>query len=222
MKNSIVPADISSQGIPAIGGASNAPVPYDAGWDTPPAEPTGVDNGARFRRYWAAIKRFWWLVAGLMAIGTVGGIVATRYVDPVYYAQGSMLIADLTSPGSATGGAFRNPNLLPNGAWIDLFKTYTVIEEVVARQKLWYKAKTWEDSVALDSIRPTFRVGVGDYTYHLDTLGNYTLRDALVKEKDGLIERGRFGDTVGRAAGFIWLPSEAGLKGRRTVRFTDV
>jgi succinoglycan biosynthesis transport protein ExoP len=212
MQNSIVPFDSQPQGVAAAGGAQLAAADHDAGWGSA-QESQSTDQGARFRRYWAAIKRFWWLVASLTAIGTAAGLVATRYVDPVYMAQGGVLITDLGA--RSTEGQFKNPILLPAGAWTDLFKTYTVVEEVVARQRLWYTAKSWQDSVALDGIRPTFRVGNGDYTYTLDTLGRYKLTEA----KAGVVEQGVFGDTVGRKAGFIWLPTQAGLMGRRWVGF---
>jgi len=214
MNNSLVPADGASLGLTASGAPTGVTIAPDRGWDLEPREESS-DPAARFRRYWAAIKRYWWLVVLLTAIGTAGGVIGTQFVDPVYVAQGSVLIADLSTRGGDGGSQFKNPSLLPNGAWIEFFKTYTVVEEVVARQKLWYHPRSWQDSVALDGIRPTERVVAGNYIYQLDSLDHYTLKEA----KAGLIEQGVFGDTVGRKVGFTWLPTKTGLMGRHWVGF---
>lgn len=215
MKNSIVPPPSfrgdNSLAAPGTGGV----IPFEAG---PHAdeERGGSDGRAKLRRYWAAIKRFKWLVIILAAIGTAAGITATRFIDPVYEARGAVWIADVMGPSNGTSAAYRPPELLPNGAWVQLMKSFKVVDDVVASQQLFLKPKSWQDSIALKGLQPTGRTIGGTYTLNVDSArGTYTLSEA----ERGVVEKGALGDSVGRKVGFAWLPSLASLQGDHEVHF---
>lgn len=214
MKNSIVPAEYLPDPLPASSnGAAIAPM-SDEGWGTAESG-GGGDSGAKLRRAWAAIRRFRWLVIILAALGTAGGVAATRAVKPVYEARGAVWITDVT-PGMNTQGAYRPPELLPNGAWVQLIKSFAVVDSVVIRQQLFLKPASWQDSVALAGLMPTARVVPGEYTLNVNPAGTaYTLAEA----QRGEVEKGTLGDSIGKSVGFAWAPTLASLQNRRTVRF---
>jgi capsular exopolysaccharide synthesis family protein len=217
MKNSIVPATSFQDVTPVLPGTTDiAPVDFSR-------QPMGDDDessgggAAKLRRYWAAIKRFRWLIVILAALGTAAGVAATRYVAPVFEARGALWISDVGAGNN--GGAYRAPELLPNGSWIQLIRSFAVVDQVVAQQRLWVRGKTWKDSVALEGIRPTGRTIAGDYTLWSDsTNGIYSLEEVT----RGIFERGRIGDSVGHTVGFAWTPTVASLRGNQQVRFTVV
>jgi succinoglycan biosynthesis transport protein ExoP len=216
MKNSIVPAAPFRDAAPVPSGMTDI-APLDLTPQPIPEEDEG-GGGAKLRRYWAAIKRFRWLIIILAAIGTIVGVVATRFIDPVFEARGALWISDVGTGGNSNG-AYRPPELLPNGSWVQLIRSFAVVDRVVADQRLWVKGKTWRDSVALEGIQPTPRTIAGDYTFWSDsTKGTYSLGEA----QKGIFEHGRLGDSVGKSVGFAWVPTVASLQGNQAVRFTVI
>lgn len=215
MKNSIVPATPFRDSAPALPGTTDI-APVDLTPQSVGDEEAG-SGGAKLRRYWAAIKRFRWLIVILVALGTTGGVIATQFIDPVYEARGALWIADVGTGNS--GGAYRPPELLPNGSWVQLIRSFAVVDKVVAHERLWVKGKTWKDSVALAGIEPTARTVPGEYTLWSDsTKGIYSLGEAT----KGIFEHGTLGDSVGRSVGFAWIPTRASLQGNQEVRFTVI
>lgn len=211
MKNSIVPATSFPGSLPAPVGPSDV-IPFDDRYDRQGEEEEGGDAGAKFRRYIAAVKRFRWLVIGLAAAGTIAGVIATRFIDPVYEARGAVWVSDVGNAGSA----YRPPELLPNGAWVQLVKSFAVVDQVVANQRLFLKPKSWQDSVALTGLMPTPRTVAGQYTLAVDPAGTkFTLSEA----QRGVVDRGNLGDSVGRPVGLAWVPTNASLQGRHNVQF---
>lgn len=215
MKNSIVPAGTFRDAAPALQGTTDI-APLDLTPQPIAEEEESGGGGAKLRRYWAAIKRFRWLIIILAAIGTIAGVVATRFIEPVFEARGALWIADV---GTNNGGAYRPPELLPNGSWVQLIRSFAVVDKVVAHQRLWVKGKTWRDSVALVGIQPGPKTVPGDYTLWSDSAkGTYSLAEA----QKGIFEHGRLGDSVGKSVGFAWTPTAASLQGNNQVRFTVV
>lgn len=214
MKNSIVPASPFRDAAPALPGTTDI-APLDLTPQPINEEEEGGGGGAKLRRYWAAIKRFRWLIVILAAIGTIAGVIATRFIDPVYEARGALWIADVGTGNNS--GAYRPPELLPNGSWVQLIRSFAVVDKVVAQERLWVKGKTWRDSVALAGIAPTPRTIPGDYTLWSDSAkGTYSLQEAT----KGIFEHGHLGDSVGKSVGFAWAPTAASLQGDNQVRFT--
>jgi capsular exopolysaccharide synthesis family protein len=187
------------------------PAPY---FDMGDEDEDKVDQGAKLRRYWAAIKRFRWIIIVLAILGTAAGVAATRLIQPMYEAHGKVWIADVNNGGKSS--VTYRPELLPAGSWIELFRSATVVNRVVAETHIWYTPKNWQDSTILRGMMPTPRTVSGDYTLALDpSRTHYTLSDA----KRGVVEQGIVGDSVGRAIGVAWLPSPAVLTQHPTVSF---
>lgn len=219
MKNSIVPLELSSETAPAPVTGPAAPASYPGqewGGYPPDEERSGGGLAVKLRRYWAAVKRFWWLVAGFTILGTAAGLAATQYVKPVYEAKGTVWISDVSNP-SAAQGPVRNPELLPTGSWVELFRDPSVVDSVVVKQQLWYTPLAWQDSAVLSGVRPTQRTEPGMYTLEIDkpVLGQYTLTEA----KRGVVDKGIVGDSIGRRIGLAWNPAPATFATRKTIRF---
>jgi succinoglycan biosynthesis transport protein ExoP len=203
-----VPAEVSGSVVTADG--------YWAGGE-PSSEEKGSTQGAKLRRYWAAIKRFRWLVGILVVLGTAAGIVATRFIKPMYEAHGAVWISDVNPRGNNSGNPARAPELLPTGSWVELFRSFAVVDRLVAKKRLFIKYKDWQDSAALATLQPTPRMAAGLYTLSIDPTGT---RYTLTEDKLGVIEEGKIGDSIGRRVGFLWAPSPEALKGRSVVTFT--
>lgn len=224
MKNSIVPAPSFRGENSPVAPGSGGVIPFEGGPQFAEDEGGGGDGRAKLRRYWAAIKRFKWLVIILAAIGTAAGIVATRFIDPVYEARGAVWIADVMGQSNGSQEAYRPPELLPNGAWVQLMKSFKVVDAVVAKEQLFVKPRSWQDSLALRGsatapatmLAPTPKTIAGTYTFSVDSArGTYTLSEAA----QGVIDRGTLGDSVGRKVGFAWVPTLASLQGDYSVHF---
>jgi len=202
MKNSMVPTVGPNDALPVSTGMGGVPTSYfDMGGEG--EEEGKVDQGAKLRRYWAAVKRFRWLIIALAILGGAAGIGASRFIKPSYEAHGTVWIADVGGNGNNNNG-FRGPDLFPAGSWIELFRSFSVVDRVVAKKHMWYTPKTAKDTTALFGyLYPTLGSVSGDYTLKLDPSGtHYTLSEA----KRGVVEQGVVGDSIGRSVGFIWFP----------------
>ena len=216
-KNSIVPAThLRESPVGSVEPTDIAPLELVA----PPGAAEDADESgagsAKLRRYWAAVKRFKWIIVGVTAAGTIAGVVATRFVKDVFEARGAMWIADVGTGGGG-GNAYRPPELLPNGSWVQLIRSFAVVDEVVANQHLFVKPRGWQDSLALDGLMPTRRTIAGDYTLWVDSAKG---RFSLFEAQRGPVDRGALGDSVGRPVGFAWVPTLASLHGQNQIHFT--
>ncbi|HXC25929.1 MAG TPA: polysaccharide biosynthesis tyrosine autokinase, partial [Gemmatimonadaceae bacterium] len=146
-----------------------------------------------------------WLVAGITALGTAAGVVATRSVQPTYEAHGAVWIpsAGFTN-GGGNNGAFRQPDLLPAGSWLGLIRSFAVVDRVVAQMHLWYTPKLARDSTVFAGLMPTGRTIGGDYTLSIDPTGTHYMLSELMH---GVVDRGLVGDSIGRQVGLAWAPS---------------
>ncbi len=181
-----------------------------------------VPEGAPdWRRSLYAVLRYRWMILALTALGTVAGMGATRVLAPEYLTQATIWIqasgAERRSGSSGAGAPIRSGQLLSEAeAWVDLLKSYVVLDAVVREQRLFLRPKSPADAAAL----AVFRVGdafrPGAYQLTVDPGGRYRLVTA-----DGLeLERGAIGDSVGATIGFRWAPTRADIGPEGRVEFT--
>jgi succinoglycan biosynthesis transport protein ExoP len=177
-------------------------VPYGAYAPPPLFQPpsTGIEEseGIPWARYIEALRRHALLILAIVAVGTSLGLFAVRRVQPVYDVQSTVWIASGLSPQS---GPIRPQQLLPATSWIELLRSYSIVEPVVRKLRLNIHHKP-ADSVffsgfeSLPSLRP------GSYVLTTKADGGYVLADA----KGATVERGLLGDSIGRKVGFAWAP----------------
>ncbi len=170
------------------------------------------EEGVPWARYIDVLKRHVLLILLIVVIGSALGLFAARRVQPVYDVQSTLWIASGISPES---GPIRPQQLLPPTSWVELLRSYAIIDPVVRRLRLNVAYKQPGDSVffrrfeSLPSLRP------GGYILKVEPGRRYVL-----STENGIpIERGAVGDSVGRKIGLAWVPDSAFLTPHRSLPF---
>ncbi len=152
------------------------------------------ESGPDWRRVWSALLRFKWVVLLMVLVGVSGAFAATRVMRPVYRAQANVWV---DVPGRRGEGASDTPGPIRQGAlldaddWVELMRSYIVLDQVVRDLRLYLGVKRPADraSFADFGVKDEFRPG----NYKLSVRGHgraYTLASA-----DGVdLERGTVGE----------------------------
>lgn len=207
--------------LPAIRGQSAAPLLRRASPPHTPALPE-EQAGPDWRRIKSALLRFKWVVILMMTVGLSAAVAATRVLRPIYRAQANVWIDVPARRGESSSdarGPIRQGALLDADAWVELLRSYIVLDEVVRDLRLYLEVKRPSDrtSFATFSLSDTFRPG--DYRLSVSADGReYTLASA-----EGVgVERGAVGDSVGKRLGFRWVPAPGSLPADYTIEFSVV
>src|SRR2546427_1017699 len=198
--------------VPA-GPAPHLPAPFLAEPGFPDPE-----GGVDWQRVLGAVVRFKWLILLITLLGTAAGVAATRFLRPIYLAQATIWIDQMDRRGADRGpGPIRSGDLLDPGAWVDLLRSYVVLDQVVRDQRLFLVVPRPADHAALATFGVAEQYQPGAYRLTVDSAGqHYTLAS-----KDGIaLERGVVGDSIGTGRGFVWAPTRETLGAGTTVRFT--
>ncbi|HKR08971.1 MAG TPA: polysaccharide biosynthesis tyrosine autokinase [Gemmatimonadaceae bacterium] len=188
-------------------------VPYGV-QPTPIGSPPIVEQeGIPWRRYFEALRRHALMILAFGLAGSALGFMAARRVRHIYEAQSTVWIA---SAAPAQSGPIRPQQLLPAGSWVELLKSYSIVEPVVKRMRLNVNYTLPTDSVFFTSFESLPNIRPGAYVLTVSASGRYTLSDA----KEVVIERGTIGDSIGRSLGFGWAPSADLFAKTRMLRFS--
>ena len=170
----------------------------------------------------SALLRFKWLVLLALVLGLGAAFAATRVMRPVYKAQTNVWVDVPDRPGQApsdTRGPIRQAALLDADAWVELLRSYIVLEQVARDLRLYLEVERTGDRPAFKgfSIAEAFRPG--DYKLTISSDGKaYTISS----DKGLDLERGTVGDSVGKRLGFLWAPAPGALPAGRTLEFSVV
>ena len=185
---------------------------------TPPVPP-GLERGTTpegvdWHRYTTAVLRHrWWIVAGTV-LGLAGGMFATRILKPQYRVQATVWV-DVANHQDPNRGPIRQGQLLESYSWVDLLRSFAVLDNVVRELKLYVALGSPIDSLPFASFDIGERFRPGSYRLAVDADGrHYTLSSDRVP-----LERGALGDSIGRSLGFRWAPPEALLPPGRVIAF---
>ncbi len=170
------------------------------------------------RRYLAALKRYRWMVLGVVALGTALGAYATRFVKPEYKVSSTIWIQS-EGEGRAASGPIRSSELLQASAWVELLRSYTVLDYVVREERLYLKPASAGDSTALAGLTLRERFRPGAYKLAVDESGK---RFRLTTGDGVTVQEGVVGQPVGADVGFNWVPDRRFLGAEKTVQFTVV
>ena len=174
----------------------------------------GEADGAQLLRLLFALKRFRWLIAGLTLAGLGGGFVATQYIEPLFQVGATIWIE--TERAGGVGSPIQGDRLLESRAWVELLRTYKVLDPVVRQQKLYLHAAVEADSVLFRDFDLADRFLPGEYTYTVSGDGRtYSLNHRTRQVAD----EGQVGDSVGRNVGFRWVPRPARAAFGQEIRF---
>ena len=159
-----------------------------------------------------ALRRYKWLITGVVAAFAMGGFVATRLVKPMYDVQGRIWIQAET-PMSQKVGAFRSEELLNSQAWVELLLSSRVADAVVRKLSLYLRPDNPADSVAFRGFSISDRFVAGKYRLDLDkTRKRWSLQLANGAGADS----GGVADSLGRAMGLKWQLTPAAFEGAGT------
>jgi succinoglycan biosynthesis transport protein ExoP len=170
-------------------------------------------EGIPWARYIDALKRHALLIVAIVAAGSALGMFVARRVQPVYDVQSTVWIAAVASSQS---GPIRPQQLLPATSWIELLRSYAIIDPVVRKLRLNIAYRQPGDSIffggfeSLPSLRP------GAYVLKIGSDGRYVLSTA----KGITVDRGVVGDSIGRKMGFSWAPAARLLTPGRVLSFS--
>lgn len=181
----------------------------------PPSEEGGLD----WRRVLSALLRFRWPIVGVTLLGTAAGVMAARVLGANYVAQATIWI-DVARPYEVERGPapIRSGQLLDTEAWVELLRSYVVLDWVVRDQRLFVTPKSPADTAALAAFRVADQYRPGQYRMSLDPDGQtYTL--SAVENGGSVLEHGAVGDSVGRKLGFAWAPAPGTLPADRNTEF---
>ncbi|MGH7672235.1 MAG: GumC family protein, partial [Gemmatimonadales bacterium] len=175
------------------------------------------EPGPDWRRIASALWHYKWVVVLTAVLGVGVGVAATRVVSPVYVAQATVWIDVPDRRGPDRAGPIRPGGLLDAGAWIDLLRSYIVLDHVVRTQRLYLELKSADDTARFAGFGVTETFRPGDYRLRVDDAGG----SYVVSAADGAeLERGTVGDAVGAGLGFLWTPAPASLPAGRTMEFS--
>lgn len=180
-----------------------------------------AEAGPDWRRIASALLRFKWVVMLMVTLGLGAAVAATRVLRPVYKAQANVWVDVPDRRGeSATDarGPIRPGALLDADAWVELLRSYIVLDQVVKDLRLYLEVKRPADLpnfsgfTVTDAFRPgEYRLGVADDGRQ------YTLSSGGVD-----LERGSVGDSVGKRLGFQWAPAPGSVPPGHTIEFSLV
>ena len=205
MSGSLVPHSPTALEL-APDGASNAVQSWG-----PPAAPAPPAQGAvNFARYFAAVRRYKWLIAVIVLLGTIGGVAATQIIKPLYRVNSTVVIGDSPDPK----GPVRPQVVLKEAAWRELMLSYAILDPVARETGMYLTPTNEADSVLFRGFQPTSDLQPGRYILNSNVATKrYDL--AIVRGRtEASVETGALGDSIGRTVGFAWAP-DASLLGAR-------
>jgi len=208
---------------PPTSDVAAAPTAYSpsGGWTGGAGAAPPPARGSRFARYKAALVRYKWAMLPIILLGTVAGIVATRFIKPDYEAQARIWISSGDDDNSADTktGPIRSEGIVRNQSWVELLKSYRISDAVAVKMGLFATPKDARDSVVLHGLALADRFRPGRYQLGVDARrGRYLLSTSTGQP----IDSGAVGDSIGRNIGLRWAPPPAVLQGRKSVDFTLV
>ncbi len=215
---------MSGQQIQPVASRDNALDSFQDG--APPADWGGGQEaapepkGPSLARYVGAVNRFKWLILLFGILGGAGGYAATQFIEPEYEVKATILLEQGTGTNQG-GGSSRGPiqaeELLKASGWQDLLRSFAIADPVVNDLALFVKPKRDADSTLFRAFRVAQnqqRLRPGTYVLTVsDARYSLTLKPGLD------VEKGTVGDSIGRAAGFLWQPAARSLAGRKEIEF---
>jgi polysaccharide biosynthesis transport protein len=176
-----------------------------------PEQPEAVN----WVRLLTALRRYKWLILVIVGLGSVGGMLSTRLLEPEYQVGATIYINDGGGQTGDRNGPIRANALLQTSGWIELLRSFAVVDPVVQKMKLYLFTKNERDVAFFSELKLAPRYRPGHYRLQID---RETHRFALLAGK-AVVETGTVGDSVGRRIGIQWAPSAVSLGARTSIEF---
>src|SRR5438876_12267066 len=162
---------MNPRSLPAVRGQGTTPLLRRASPPHMPALPE-EEPGPDWRRIMSALLRFKWVVALMVIVGLSAAVAATRVLRPIYQAQANVWVdvPDRRGEGASDArGPIRQGALLDADAWVELLRSYVVLDQVVRDLRLYLEVKRPADRPSFsgfgvaDAFRPgAYRLSVSD------------------------------------------------------------
>lgn len=183
----------------------------------PPLPPMEAEGGVQLGRYIAAIRRYRWLILAVVVVGTGIGLLATRFIDPVYTVNSTIYIRAPEGGGERQLG--ESKGLIEGQNWVQLLTTAQVLDSVVVQEKLFLQPENVGDSLLFKGFDARWPWRPASYILEVDEAGKrFTLRTSQGRTLD----QGAVGDSIGARLGMLWKPSATILGKDREIRFNLV
>ena len=171
------------------------------------------EKTADWRRYLAAAYRYKWLIIACTLFGVGGGGVAAKFIQPTYIAQATVWI----ETPDAQRGPMQQSQLLETSSWIELLRTFIVLDHSVQTLKLYLALGNRGDSTVFSDFELSDRFLPGNYKLVVDASGE----QLMLRTAEGMaIESARLGDSLGTSLGFSWVPTTDALRPGQEVDFS--
>jgi capsular exopolysaccharide synthesis family protein len=213
------PSARGSGGVPAVPGEVHAgsPAPYGGDAYYPALE---EESGIDPKRYLYALVRYKWLLLLAVVLGAAGAAVGWSYGEVRYLARGTLWIEVERRLSTGDVAPIRQSGLLAENAWMQLLRSYAVLDSVVIAQRLYVNGPV-EHTEAFRSLVVTPSVRAGAYELRVSPDGQeYALATRVGARAEALVEQGRLGDPIGQEAGFVWTPPALSFAPAAVVPFT--
>jgi polysaccharide biosynthesis transport protein len=155
---------------------------------------------------------------GILVLALVGGVVATRFVKPQYEVRATIWIEPET-PMSDASGPIRSRELLNSSAWVELLRSYRIVDAVVQKLALYVQPSNPSDFGIFSNFAIANRFIAGKYALSIDR----TRKRWNLALKDGTFaDSGSVADSVGRRAGLLWVAPSSLFdgSGKKEIDFT--
>jgi uncharacterized protein involved in exopolysaccharide biosynthesis len=174
-----------------------------------------IDRPFDWRRLASAVLRHKWLLVAATTVGFVGAGFAWANVEPRYSSEGNLWIqVENRSSNVGDVSPIRQSGLLANNAWVELVRSFAVLDPVVVEQRLYLTyPNEAEAAFASFGLAEQFIPGRFDLALEED--------EYLLTTSEGIVvERGTIGSAVGENIGFVWTPAAATLPRNTELEFT--
>src|ERR1700704_423865 len=171
-----------------------------AAWEDRPSSVSAIPRPS-FERPLAAVRRYKWLMLGVLLLAIPGGIVATRLVTPQYEVRATIWI-EPDSRGQSASGPIRPQEMLASTAWVELLRSYRIVDAVVRKLALYVRPDKTADFPLFSSFDIADRFVPGSYELNVDPAKK---RWTLSRPDGAFPDSGGMTDSVGRQAGLRWV-----------------
>src|SRR5438128_3027295 len=141
-----------------------------------PAPPTFAataeeETGLDWHRIASALWRFNWLLLLSAVLGIGAGVAARRVLRPAYVAQATVWIDVPDRRDGPDRGPIRPGGLFSAEAWVDLLRSYFVLDHVVRDLGLYLELKSPDDTARFAGFGVAESFRPGDYRLSVDPAG---------------------------------------------------
>lgn len=156
-------------------------------------------GGVQLERYFYALLRHKWIVAGLTILGLAAGVAGSLLVKPTYEAFASIQVP---VPGARfmPNNPTASPPLVEGAGWMELARSFAVLDEVVRSRRIYLQLVQQADSVHFRGFSVSEQY-VPDH-YVLESSGGGETR--LLRATGEVVDQAAPGDSLGRSVGVRW------------------